>query len=238
MHYLKNIARTSYSKKTREFQIGSVYDSIPSQLSKENKKFQYSKIKKGGRGSKYLPAVQWLCEYGLTNRCYNLTSFDRPLDGYKTENNFKLFIQDTGLFMAALDRDSISEILLGNLEIHNGAIYENIVADAFSKCGRNLYYYSRSGTMGIDFVTMFKGKVCLVEVKTTSGNAKASKEILANFDKYRVDQCIKLSECNVGRSGRTITLPYYLAFMIDRMDNVYLDNITSKALNLQNILQP
>lgn len=210
--------------------INSVYDSIPSQLSKENKKFQYSTIKKGGRGSQYLPAIQWLCEYGLTNRCFNLTSFHRPLEGYKEENTFKLFMQDSGLFVATLDRGSIPEILLGDLGIYKGAIYENIVADAFSKCGRNLYYYSRSGAMEIDFVTMFRGKVCLIEVKATTGNTKASKEILGNFDKYQVDQCIKLGEYNIGHEGSIITLPHYLAFMIDRLDNDYLDKITSRAL--------
>ena len=114
--------------------INRVFDSIPSQLAKENKKFVYSAIEKKGRSENYQAAIQWLQDAGIISLCYNLSNLSLPLEGNKTENIFKIYMQDTGLFTAMLEPGTAGKILSGELGMYKGAVYENIVADCFSRC--------------------------------------------------------------------------------------------------------
>ncbi|MBP5494681.1 MAG: DUF4143 domain-containing protein, partial [Lachnospiraceae bacterium] len=93
-------------------------------------------------------------------------------------------------------------------------IYENIVADAFSKNGRNLYYYHKDSGLEIDFISTIDGEISLVEVKATTGNAKSANTVLKNKEQYGVNRCIKLSANNVGREGAKLTVPYYMVFLL------------------------
>ncbi len=194
--------------------IDEVFDSIPSQLAKENKKFQYSKITTQGRSSDYRQAIQWLIDAGVVAACYNLSALELPLGGNKIEDVFKLYVRDSGLFVAMLEKGSAGDILSGNLGIYKGAIYENIIADAFCKKERNLYYFHKDSGLEIDFVTKFEGSVTLVEVKAKSGKTKSASTILENKAKYHVSRCVKFGECNVGVSGEVLTLPYYMASLL------------------------
>lgn len=194
--------------------IEEVFDSIPSQLAKENKKFQYSKIKTKGRSADYRSAIQWLADAGIVAPCYNLSSLELPLEGSRIDDVFKLYIKDSGLFVAMLEKGSSGDILSGNLGIYKGAIYENIIADAFSKKEKNLYYFHKDSGLEIDFITKFDGAVALIEVKAKSGKTKSASTILENKAKYHVNRCIKFGEYNVGEAGEVLTLPYYMASFI------------------------
>ena len=195
--------------------IDEVFDSIPSQLSKENKKFQYSKIKNKGRNSEYREAIQWLIDVGIIIPCYNLSNLELPLEGNKIDDVFKLYVRDTGLFIAMLERGTAGDILSGNLGIYKGAIYENIIADAFSKMDRKLYYFKKDSGLEVDFITKYKGEITLIEVKATTGNTKSSRTILENYNTYGVKHCIKFGEYNIGENNNILTLPYYLAFLLN-----------------------
>ncbi len=195
--------------------INKVFDSIPSQLAKENKKFTYSAISKHARSGEYEAAIMWLIDFGLVVPCFNLSTIDRPLEGYKIDNIFKLYFKDSGLFISLLEKGSAFKILNGQLNIYKGAIYENIIADAFSKNKKKLYYFHKDSGLEIDFVTIVDDKTSLIEVKSTTGNTKSAKTVLGNREKYRADQLIKFGEYNIGRQNNTITLPYYLAFLLD-----------------------
>lgn len=194
--------------------INRVYDSIPSQLAKENKKFVYSLLEHKGRSEKYLPAIQWLEDAGLISLSYNLSNISLPLEGNKIDNIFKIFMQDTGLFTAMLEEGSAGKILTGDLGIYKGAIYENVVADLFSKHGRNLYYYSKDSGLEIDFVTVLDGNPVLIEAKATNGNTKSSNAILNNKSRYNVNLCVKMGECNIGMEDNKLTIPSYLGFLL------------------------
>ena len=200
--------------------INRVYDSIPSQLAKENKKFMYSKLGKKATSTLYNPAIQWLVDYGLINYCYNLRLLETPLSGNKINECFKLFVADTGLFVAMLDKEASGDILLGDLGQYKGAIYENIVADAFHKMNRELFYYSKDSGLEIDFITRYQKIVSLVEVKATNGNSKSSRTVLENKSRYpMVKQLIKLAEHNIGyvedeQGNIKISIPHYLAFCL------------------------
>lgn len=194
--------------------INNVFDSIPAQLAKENKKFVFSAMSKKGRSSEYMPAIQWLKDYGLINFCYNLSTIDRPLEGYKIDNIFKLYFVDSGLFISMLERGTVSKILNDNLNIYKGAIYENIIADAFSKNGISLYYFHKESGLEIDFVSVINDLLSIVEVKARTGNSKSAKTVLNDKTRYNADNMIKLGEYNIGVKGNMITLPFYLSFLL------------------------
>lgn len=194
--------------------IEEVFDSIPSQLAKENKKFQYSKIRVKGRSADYREAIQWLVDAGIVSQCFNLSNLEAPLEGNKIDNTFKLYMRDSGLFVAMLEKGSAGDILSGNLSGYKGAIYENIIADAFSKMDRKLYYFHKDSGLEVDFVTKYQNEVTLIEVKATTGNTKSTNNILNNYNEYKVKKCIKLGEYNIGESDSKLTIPYYLVFML------------------------
>ena len=106
------------------------------------------------------------------------------------------------------------DILQGNLYGYKGAIFENLIADIFSKMGRKLYYFHKDSGLEVDFVIRYKGKCTLVEVKAANGNTKSTKTVLQNPQKYHVEQAIKLGDYNIGRTGQILTLPLYMAFLL------------------------
>lgn len=194
--------------------IRECFLSIPKQLSKENKKFQYSVVKKGGTASKFRGSLQWIEDAGIVSRCYNLDLPELPLDGNAINEIFKVYMKDTGLFVSMLEDGTQFDILQGNLYGYKGAIFENLMADIFSKMGRKLYYYHKDSGLEIDFVTRYKGGAVLIEVKATSGNIKSAKTILSHPEKYHVSGAIKLGNYNVGRNDKILTLPLYMGFLL------------------------
>ncbi len=196
--------------------IKQCFASIPKQLSKENKKFQYSVVEKGSTSKKYKGSLQWIEDAGIIARCYNLMITELPLDGNADDNTFKVYMQDCGLFVSMLEDGTGFDILQGNLYGYKGAIFENLIADIFTKMGRKLYYYHKDSGLEVDFVIRYKGECVLVEVKAGNGNVKSTKTILNHPEKYHVYNAIKLGDYNVGREGQLLTLPLYMAFLLDK----------------------
>lgn len=194
--------------------IRECFESIPRQLAKENKKFQYSLVQKGATASKFLGSIKWIEDAGIINRCYNLSIPELPLDGNSIQDVFKVYMADTGLFISMLEDGTQFDVLTGNMYSYKGAIYENLIADIFTKMKRKLYYYHKDSGLEIDFVMRYRSKCMLVEVKAESGNVKSTKTILKHPEKYHVDGAIKLGNYNVGRENNVLTLPLYMAFLL------------------------
>lgn len=203
-----------YANQKDKSHILECFQSIPKQLSKENKKFQYSVVKKGSTASKYAGSLQWIEDAGIISRCYNLTATELPLDGNAQDDVFKVYMRDCGLFISMLEDGTQFDVLQGNLARYKGAIFENLIADMFTKMGRKLYYFHKNSGLEVGFVIRYKGACTLVEVKASSGNTKSTKTILAHPEKYHVNSAIKLGDYNVGRSGEILTLPLYMAFLL------------------------
>jgi len=194
--------------------INQVFDSLPSQLSKDNKKFQYSNISKNAKGNTHAAAIQWLVDYGLVNKSHNLSSLELPLNGFKDESVFKLYMADTGLLVSMLDRGIYAQILSGELYGYKGAVFENVISDILSKNGVKLYYYRKRSDLEIDFVSSHGGKACLIEVKSTTGNTKSAKTVLGDKEHYDVDVCFKFGSYNVGFMNGILTLPAYMSPLV------------------------
>ena len=203
-----------YAERKDKSHIKECFQSIPKQLSKENKKFQYSVVKKGSTASKYAGSLQWIEDAGIIARCYNLSITELPLDGNAEEDIFKVYMRDCGLFVSMLEDGTQFDILQGNLFGYKGAIFENLIADIFGKMGRKLYYFHKDSGLEVDFVMRYKGECTLVEVKAATGNTKSTKTILRHPEKYHVYHAIKLGDYNVGRSEQILTLPLYMAFLL------------------------
>ena len=194
--------------------IKQCFQSIPRQLAKETKKFQYSLVKKGSTAARFAGSLQWVEDAGITVRCRNLSITELPLDGNALDDQFKVYMADTGLFVSMLEDGTQFDILNGNLFGYKGAIFENLMADIFSKMGRRLYYFRKDSGLELDFVIRYKGECVPVEVKANDGNAKSVKTVLKHPEKYHVNSAIKLADLNVGRTGEVLTLPLYLAFLL------------------------
>ena len=139
-----------YADKKDKGRIAECFQSIPKQLSKENKKFQYSVVRKGGTAAQYAGSLQWIEDAGIISRCYNLTLPELPLDGNAIEDIFKVYMKDTGLLISMLEDGTQFDVLQGNLYGYKGAIFENLIADFFAKMGRKLYYYHNKMRIFLD----------------------------------------------------------------------------------------
>lgn len=203
-----------YAERKDKVNIKECFQSIPRQLAKENKKFQYSVVKKGGNAAKFGGSLQWIEDAGIITRCYNLSITELPLDGNAEENIFKVYMADTGLFVSMLEDGTQFDILQGSLYGYKGAIFENLIADVFHKMGRKLYFFRKDSGLEIDFVIRYKGECTIVEVKASGGNTKSAKTILNSPEKYHVNSAIKLGDYNIGRSDKILTLPSYMAFLL------------------------
>ncbi|MDD4184591.1 MAG: ATP-binding protein, partial [Candidatus Izemoplasmatales bacterium] len=131
-----------YASGVDKTRIMNVFNHIPVQLAKENKKFQLAKVDKNARFRDYRGVIEWLYEAGLINLCYKLNSISLPLKGNYDESFYKIYMKDTGLLVSMLDEDSQLDLRANkNLGVYKGALYENMIAEAFDKSGLELYYY-------------------------------------------------------------------------------------------------
>ena len=212
--------------------IRECFNSIPKQLAKENKKFQYSKVKPGGRGEAFAGSLQWLEDAGIICRCYNTDITGLPMEGNAKDNVFKVYTADIGLLIEMLSPGTRADILLGNLGGFKGAIFENLMADTLHKKRQNLYYFQKDSGLELDFLVRMNGECVPLEVKARTSQAKSAQTVLKHPEKYGVKQIIKFGDYNVGREGQLLTLPSYMQFLLDlEPEEIILEPIDVDAVN-------
>ncbi len=202
-------------EKTR---VLNVFNHIPVQLAKENKKFQISKVASGAKFKDYWGCIEWLSDAGMINICYCLHTADLPLQGNYDENKYKIYFKDTGLLIANLDEESQEDLRANkNMNVYKGALYENIAAESLSKQGYNLFYYKREdSTLEEDFFVRTKKSLVPVEIKATNGTAKSLRTLISS-DKYPdITTGIKFINGNIGFENGIHTFPYFCEFLLKR----------------------
>jgi predicted AAA+ superfamily ATPase len=207
-----------YAEGLDQGKILSVFRSIPAQLAKDNKKFQFTKISKGARTRDYAGCIEWLNDAGLINICYCLNYPELPLKGNYDSSKFKIYLRDTGLLISMLDEEAQDDLRANqNLGVYKGALYENIVGEALVKSGCQLYYYKRdNSTLEEDFFVRTKDSLVPVEVKAGSNRSKSLQTLISGKNYGDINFGIKLCRGNIGYQNDIYTFPYFCAFLLKR----------------------
>lgn len=209
---------TKYAEGLDKAKVKNVYNHISVFLSKENKKFQITKVAHGARSREYIGTVDWLNDAGIVNVCYCLESPELPLRGNYIFNQYKLYYRDTGMLIASLDEEAQADLRANrNFGTYKGAIYENIVADMLRKQGFGLYYYkNESSTIEMDFFVRDQQSLIPVEVKAKNGTTLSLRKLIQSSQYEDIHYGIKLAERNVGFENGFYTFPYFLTFLLRR----------------------
>lgn len=207
-----------YAEGLDQARIINVFNHIPAQLAKENKKFQISKVASGARFKDYRGCIEWLVDAGIINACYCLNIPELPLKGNYDDSKSKLYFADTGLLVAMLDDEAQEDLRANkNLGVYKGALYENIVAEALKKTGYDLYYYKKdNSTLEEDFFVRTKDALIPVEVKSTNGKAKSLTTLIKSERYEDISYGIKLTGGNIGFENNIYTFPYFCTFLLKR----------------------
>lgn len=203
---------SQHARGAERVKVRQCYDSIPRQLAKENRKFKYSEVEKKATSRKFGDSVQWLRDANMAYICYNTSTPTLPLNAYEKDNEFKLYMADTGLLMALFGFATKQALLNGTLKgFAKGGIYENFVAETLVKNGYTLHYYKYGDSSELEFVIEKDGEVVPIEVK--AGNT-ATKSLDAFINEFSPSVAFKLIGGNVGISDIKVTLPHFLAMFI------------------------
>lgn len=189
--------------------IQMVWNSIPAQLAKENRKFIYGIVREGARAKDFELAIQWLEDCGLIHKCYRVTKPGMPLISYMEMNSFKLFMLDVGL-LAAKGNLPAKILLEGNkiFEEFKGALTEQFVAQEMCAAEYELYYYSTENSTGeIDFIVQQDCYCIPIEVKAEE-NLRA-RSLRAFCDKYNPEVAIRTSMSNYREQDWMCNVPLF-----------------------------
>lgn len=191
--------------KTRE-----CFESIPLQLAKDNKKFQYKVVKEGYNARYYESSLRWLQDSGLIIKVNRLSKVTDPIEAYIELPVFKVYMSDTGLLLSQFNEGIIKELLMGDIGIYKGAIYENIIAQMLQAAGKRSFYFEHSNNMEIDFVIYYEGKITPIEVKSSSHTRSVAFNNFVN--NHKPLNAFRISTKNIGKEqdGSITYLPFYL----------------------------
>ncbi len=192
--------------------IENVYNCIPKQLGKPDKKFRYSLLESGASKNVYESSIDWLTSSNMVYRCNLLEKIENPLKPYESEKAFKLYYSDTGI-LAIASQIPYSSILLNQEMIFKGVIAENYVATQLRANNLPLYYWCSGNKAEIDFIINTMDGIIPIEVKA-SENTQA-KSLRVYMEKYKPNYGIRISGKNFGFSNNIKSIPLYATFCIE-----------------------
>ncbi len=209
--YLDDISK--YASNTEKPKVKNCYLSIPKQLAKENKKFQFSVVEKKATARKFENSIEWLRDSNMIRLCYNVSQVAFPLIAYEKEEQYKAYLSDIGLLVAMygfeMKKAIIDDTLAGSAK---GGIYENLIADMLTKRGYRLNYYrNTNGTVELEFLISREAAVLPIEVKANNGPTRSLDTLL---ELEAIPYGYKFTSTNVGTVEKKITMPLYMAMFL------------------------
>ena len=195
--------------------ISLIWNNIPSQLAKENKKFLYQTVKEGARAREYEGALNWLNDANLIYKVHNVTKPDFPLKAYNDLSAFKIYINDVGLLRRMANLDSRIVVEKNKLfEEFKGALTENYVLNMLTAIMDNVPNYYTFDRHEIDFIIQYRNEIIPIEVKSNSAinNVSLTRFVEKNDKKL----AIRFSMNNLAKSGKILNIPL---FLIEYMNN-------------------
>ena len=206
---------SQYESEDKKLKLISIYDIIPAELNKQNKKFVFTMLDKELKFDRYENSFLWLKDAGVALPVYNVEAPVIPLKASKSSNVFRLFSNDTGLLTSAYPAETKLELINKNSEVNNGAHFENAVAQQLTANGLEPYFCKKKNIGELDVLVELGGKVVPIEVK--SGKAYKAHKALDNFMKisdYHIEKAYVLSVANVEQEGTVIYLPIYMCYLL------------------------
>ncbi len=202
-----------YAPVAEKPKVRKCYDSIPKQLAKENKKFQFSVVEKKSTARKYGNSLEWLLDANIIQRIFNVSTPLMPLKAYEKDDQYKVYMNDIGLLVAMYGFEMKAPILENSLKgPAKGGIYENLIADIMAKRGYKLNYYkTENGSQEIEFLITTNNGVIPIEVKAGNG---ASISLNTFITEFAPNVAYKLITGNLGVADNKTTLPLYMAMFI------------------------
>lgn len=208
--YLADMAK--YANNSESVKIRACYNSIPAQLAKENRKFQYKVVQKGGSSTIFGASIDWLNFAGVVLKCQRVEQAFEPVSVYADLSSFKLYMGDTGLLVM---KSGISQqtVLSGEANLFMGAVCENYVAQALNANGHQLHYWTSEHIAELDFVIQKGSEIIGIEVK--KAQHVKSKSLFEFIKKYKPAYSVRLSEKNFGTGDNNVrSIPLYAVFCI------------------------
>ena len=206
---------SQYESEDKKLKLISIYDIIPAELNKQNKKFVFTMLDKELKFDRYENSFLWLKDAGVALPVYNVEAPVIPLLASKSSNVFRLFSSDIGLLTSAYPAATKIELINKNGEVNNGAHFENAVAQQLLCNGFELYFCKKKNIGELDFLIEMDGKVVPIEVK--SGKAYKTHKALDHFmnvSDYHIEKAFVFSTGNVEKDGKVTYLPIYMCYLV------------------------
>ncbi len=206
---------TQYEAEDKKLRLKAVYDIIPSELNKQDKRFVFTDLDKELKFSRYENSFLWLKDAGVALPVYNVDEPNIPLLASRSSNLFRLFSSDTGLLTSAYPVETKVELIKNNGTVNNGAHFENAVAQALKANGLQPYFCKKKNLGELDFVLELDSKIIAIEVKSGS-DYKLHKALdkFMHFPGYKIDRGYVLSKGNIESDGNVTYLPIYMSYLI------------------------
>lgn len=233
VQYKKDFAR--YESEDKKPYLTQIYNLIPAELNKSNKRFNYTDIKKGLQFSRSEDNFIWLVNAEVAIPVYNVVEPSLSLLLNEKRSLFKLFLSDVGMLTSMYGKATKIEILSGNQDINNGALYENVVAQELYAHGFKLYYYNSKKYGELDFVIEYNGHILPIEVKSGKSYQRHSAlDKVMKVPNYSIKEAFVLSQFNTKVVDNIVYYPIYMIMFIDcnnlKLPEVELSDLSSLKL--------
>ncbi len=217
---------SQYEHEDKKLKLKSIYEIVPAELNKQNKKFVFTMLDKELKFDRYENSFLWLKDAGVVIPVYNADSPTVPLLASKSSNIFRLFSSDIGLLTSAYPAETKIELISQNGEVNNGAHFENAVAQQLLANGFEPCFCKKKNLGELDFLIEMGGKVVPIEVK--SGKGYKSHKALDNYMEvpdYHLERAYVFSTFNVEKKGEVINLPIYMSYLLKepKIDQLIVD---------------
>ena len=221
----ENILRayeSDFSKHTTNIEanrISIIWNSIPSQISKGNKKFLYQVAKDGARAREYEGALNWLKDANIVNKVFNVTKPNMPLISYHDLSSFKIYLGDVGLLRRMTNLDS-RVVVEGNrlFEEFKGALTENYVLQMLVAKGLDVHYFTFDNRYEIDYMIQYKNEIIPIEVKSSENINNTSLKIYN--EKYSPKLRIRFSMRNLNKDDNLINIPLFMIEYVEKFIDI------------------
>lgn len=202
---------TNYAGKDQVL-VKRIFDAIPSQLGKQDKRFILASLEKGASMRKYEDPTQWLIDAGIAYYSFNVSDFALPFTATENRRLFKLYMVDTGLLSSRLLKGIQFDVLNGNIGVNEGALTENYIACSLSSKGIPLHYYDKKSRQELDFIIEENNQITIIEVKSGSDYKRhASLDAAIKANPEKIERSIVFSPYNIESQNDVLYLPLYMS---------------------------